>query len=90
MEFCQIQLNYMDWHFQAADEKVRLLNEAGIPIWVMEPLRGGPIGQCLRRKGSGTKGHASRRIHPCVGLPLLTEHPRRNHGTVRYVQYGTA
>ncbi len=43
MEFCQIQLNYMDWHFQNAEEKVKLLNEAGIPIWVMEPLRGGRL-----------------------------------------------
>lgn len=43
MEFCQLQLNYMDWHFQNAQEKAALLNEAGIPIWVMEPLRGGKL-----------------------------------------------
>lgn len=43
MEFCQLQLNYMDWHFQNAQEKVELLNKAGIPVWVMEPLRGGKL-----------------------------------------------
>ncbi len=43
MEFCQLQLNYMDWHFQNAKEKVELLQKAGIPIWVMEPLRGGKL-----------------------------------------------
>ena len=43
MEFCQLQLNYMDWHFQNCQEKVALLNEAGIPVWVMEPLRGGKL-----------------------------------------------
>ena len=43
MEFCQIQLNYMDWHFQNAQEKVALLREAGLPVWVMEPLRGGRL-----------------------------------------------
>ena len=43
MEFCQLQLNYMDWHFQGAEEKVKLIWEAGIPIWVMEPLRGGRL-----------------------------------------------
>lgn len=43
MEFCQIQLNYMDWHFQDARKKVALLHEAGLPIWVMEPLRGGKL-----------------------------------------------
>ena len=43
MEFCQIQLNYVDWEFQDAKEKVALLNERKIPIWVMEPLRGGSL-----------------------------------------------
>lgn len=43
MEFCQIQLNYIDWTFQDAKEKVELLNEYHLPIWVMEPLRGGKL-----------------------------------------------
>ena len=43
MEFCQIQLNYLDWKFQDAKAKVDLLNEKGIPVWVMEPLRGGKL-----------------------------------------------
>lgn len=43
MEFCQIQLNYLDYKFQDAKAKVELLNEYNIPIWVMEPLRGGRL-----------------------------------------------
>ena len=43
MEFCQIQLNYLDWNYQDAKEKVRILNERNIPIWVMEPVRGGKL-----------------------------------------------
>jgi len=43
MEFCQIQLNWMDWTMQNAREKVALLNEYHMPIWVMEPLRGGKL-----------------------------------------------
>lgn len=43
MEFCQLQLNYVDWTFQDAKKKVDLLNEYQIPIWVMEPLRGGSL-----------------------------------------------
>lgn len=43
MEFCQIQLNYLDWDWQKAGQKVALLKEYGIPIWVMEPLRGGSL-----------------------------------------------
>ncbi len=43
MEFCQLQLNYMDWHYQGCDEKVALMEEWGIPVWVMEPVRGGRL-----------------------------------------------
>ena len=43
MEFCQLQLNYLDWTFQNGKEKVELLDKAGIPVWVMEPLRGGKL-----------------------------------------------
>ena len=43
MEFCQIQLNYLDWSFQDAKKKTELLAEYGIPVWVMEPLRGGRL-----------------------------------------------
>ncbi len=43
MEFCQIQLNWIDWDFQNAKYKVEYLNERNIPIIVMEPLRGGKL-----------------------------------------------
>lgn len=43
MEFCQIQLNYLDWTFQDAKAKVELLKEYHIPVWVMEPVRGGRL-----------------------------------------------
>ncbi len=43
MEFCQLQINYIDWNFQEAKKKVELLNEYKSPVWVMEPLRGGKL-----------------------------------------------
>lgn len=43
LEFCQIQLNYLDWNLQNAKAKVALLNERSIPIWIMEPVRGGRL-----------------------------------------------
>lgn len=43
MEFCQIELNYFDYKFQDAKSKIELLNEWNIPIWVMEPVRGGQL-----------------------------------------------
>ena len=43
MEFCQLQLNYLDWDFQEARRKVELIRSHGLPVWVMEPLRGGRL-----------------------------------------------
>lgn len=43
MEFCQIELNYFDYKFQNAKGKIDLLNEWNLPIWVMEPVRGGKL-----------------------------------------------
>lgn len=43
MEFCQIQLNWLDWSFQDAKDKVELLKKYHIPVWVMEPVRGGRL-----------------------------------------------
>lgn len=44
-EFCQIQLNYLDWTLQRAEEKCAMLENAGVPVVVMEPLRGGRLAQ---------------------------------------------
>lgn len=52
MEFCQIQLNYVDWSFQNAKAKVELLKEHNIPVWVMEPLRGGKLASLPEKETS--------------------------------------
>ena len=43
MEFCQIQLNYLDWTVQRGREKCDLVKSYGLPIIVMEPVRGGKL-----------------------------------------------
>ncbi|MBQ4321038.1 MAG: aldo/keto reductase [Oscillospiraceae bacterium] len=43
MEFCQIQLNWLDYSFQSANAKLALLKEWLLAVWVMEPLRGGSL-----------------------------------------------
>lgn len=43
IEFCQIQLNFLDWTLQNAKRKYEILTERGIPVWVMEPLHGGRL-----------------------------------------------
>ncbi|MBM6675930.1 aldo/keto reductase [Olsenella uli] len=52
MEFCQLQINYLDWEFQNARAKVELLAERGIPVWVMEPVRGGKLARLSPRNAA--------------------------------------
>ena len=55
MEFCQIQLNYLDWTFQDAKGKVELLDQYNIPVWVMEPLRGGKLASLTEEESAKLK-----------------------------------
>lgn len=66
MEFCQIQLNYIDWSFQDAKAKVDLLNERQIPIWVMEPLRGGKLADLPEPAAQRVKA-----LRPDGGIPEM-------------------
>ena len=42
-DFAQIQLNYLDWDMQDAKGQYEALTRAGIPVVVMEPVRGGRL-----------------------------------------------
>ena len=42
-EFVQIQLNYLDWTMQDAKGQYETIVAHGLPIWVMEPVRGGRL-----------------------------------------------
>lgn len=64
MEFCQIQLNYLDWSFQDAKAKIELLKQYQIPIWVMEPLRGGQLASLDLKQEQQLK-----KLRPEEGIP---------------------
>lgn len=42
-DFCQIQLNYIDTDIQAGMKGVHLAEELGIPLVIMEPIKGGTL-----------------------------------------------
>lgn len=42
-EFVQIQLNYLDWTLQDAKTQYEIISRYGVPVWVMEPCRGGRL-----------------------------------------------
>ena len=59
MEFCQIQLNYLDWTLQDGKEKYELLTARGIPVWVMEPVRGGKLANFTDQRLTALRPEAS-------------------------------
>ena len=80
MEFCQIQLNWLDWDFQKAAQKVDILNKRHIPIFVMEPLRGGKLANLPEdqasvlkelRPGESTAGWSFRFLQGVPGVSVV-------------------
>ena len=75
MEFCQLQLNYIDWTFQGGQEKAELLAQHHIPLWVMEPLRGGRLARLSEPESAALRAMDSRRSVPAWAFRFLQQIP---------------
>ena len=75
MEFCQLQLNYIDWIFQGGTEKVALLEQYGIPVWVMEPLRGGRLARLSEQEAAVLRDLNPQRPIPAWAFRFLQRIP---------------
>ena len=75
LEFGQIQLNYLDWTYQQAKEKVELLREFGLAVWVMEPVRGGKLAKLAPEDEARLKALRPEESIPSWAFRFLMEIP---------------
>lgn len=75
-DFCQIQFNYMDEHTQAGITGLRYASEKGIPVIIMEPLRGGRLVHGLPENAKRVFEKATPKRSPAEwGLRWVWNHP---------------
>lgn len=92
-DFAQIQLNYLDWTLYRSKEQYEILTKLGIPVVIMEPLRGGalatlnPEATGIFKKANPNASVASWALRYAASLPnvlcvlsgmTLTEHLEDN------------
>ena len=83
MEFCQLQLNYLDWSLQRGKEKYDLLAKYNIPVWVMEPVRGGKLAAL-----DADSQQKLRAIRPGASAASFALRWLEGHGNIRMILSG--
>ena len=73
-DFCQIQYNYMDEHAQAGRTGLQYAHKKGLPVIIMEPLRGGRLVSALP-EGAKALIRQSGRTPAELGLRWLYDQP---------------
>ncbi len=75
-DFCQIQYNYMDEHSQAGLRGLKHAASKGIPVVIMEPLRGGKLVNLLPDKAKEKIAQYDKGYTPAeLGLRWLWNQP---------------
>ncbi len=75
-DFCQIQYNYMDENIQAGRKGLQAAAAKGIPVIIMEPLRGGKLVNLLPKEAKELIAHNEKKRSPAEwALRWLWEQP---------------
>ena len=76
-DFCQIQFNYVDEHSQAGIDGLNYAAERGLPVIIMEPLRGGKLAGLLPKDALREIERTQPRRSPAEwGLRWVWNHPQ--------------
>jgi Predicted oxidoreductases of the aldo/keto reductase family len=65
-DFCQIQYNYVNTHYQAGTAGLKKAAEKGIPVIIMEPLLGGKLANGLPQKAVNLFKSADASLSPAA------------------------
>ena len=74
-DFCQIQYNYMDENSQAGRRGLKAAAEKGIPVIIMEPLRGGKLVDLLPEKAKKLIAEKTDRTPAALAFGWLWDQP---------------
>jgi predicted aldo/keto reductase-like oxidoreductase len=75
-EFCQIQFNYMDKEYQAGLAGLKYAGERGLPVIIMEPLKGGKLTISLPDAVSNIFDNAQKKWSPAEwALRYIADYP---------------
>lgn len=73
-DFCLLQINYLDWRLLKAEEHYEIATKAGIPVMVMEPLRGGALCNLTTAAAAQLKKDFPNETQASFGLKWVAEH----------------
>ena len=74
-DMAQIQLNYLDWSLIDAAAQYKVLEDNGVPVWIMEPVKGGKLANLNREAADILEAAAPGRSHSSWAFRYLFDLP---------------